>query len=142
CEHAGGDIPAALAAWSRVDPRSQWAARAGLARARTLVGDQGRFADAEIILEDLLRLGGPERDEIRQTLGELYFWEGRRDAVRRLGENGWRSASDRVTVLVDRWKTDNAVTLLEKVRGEVKLAARRAPEDDRVWLGLASLATQ
>ena len=32
CEHARGDIPAALAAWSRVDPRSAWAAQAGLAR--------------------------------------------------------------------------------------------------------------
>ncbi len=33
CEHASGDIPAALAAWSRVDLRSDWGVRAGLARA-------------------------------------------------------------------------------------------------------------
>ena len=32
CSHAGGDIPAAIAAWSRVNPRSAWGVRAGLAR--------------------------------------------------------------------------------------------------------------
>ena len=48
-----GDIPAAMAAWERVDPRSAWALRAGLARARTLVGDLGRFSEAEVILQGL-----------------------------------------------------------------------------------------
>ncbi len=142
CEHAGGDLPAALAAWSRVDPRSSWAARAGLARARTLVGDLGRFRDAEEILEGLLRQGGPSRDEVRHTLSELYFWEGRRDAVRRLIEQAGSSATDPAIDLRDHWRVDNSATLVEEVRREVELAVRRAPEDDRVWLATAALAIQ
>ena len=33
CEHAGGNLQAALAAWERAEPHSHWAGRAGLARA-------------------------------------------------------------------------------------------------------------
>ena len=142
CAHAGGDIPAALAAWSRVDLRSDWGVRAGLARAQTLVGDLGRFRDAEAILEGLLRHGGPARDEVRHTLSELYFWEGRRDAVRRLIEQAGRSATDPVIDLRDHWRVDSSVTLIEHVRWEVERAAKLAPEDDRVWLAMASLALQ
>jgi tetratricopeptide (TPR) repeat protein len=142
CAHAGGEIPAALAVWSRVDPRSTWATQAGLARARTLVGDLGRFRDAEVILEGLLRQGGPARDEVRHTLAELYFWEGRRDGVRRLIEQAGSSATDPAIDLRDHWRVDSSVTLIEPVRREVELAARRAPDDDRVWLALAALAIQ
>src|SRR5262245_28182632 len=49
CEHAAGRFEAALAAWARVPRGSSWSTRAALARARTLVGDLGRFADAEAI---------------------------------------------------------------------------------------------
>jgi tetratricopeptide (TPR) repeat protein len=142
CAHAGGDIPAALAAWSRVAPRSDWGVRASLARARTLVGDLGRFRDAEVILEELLRQGGPARDEVRHTLSELYFWEGRREAMSRLIEQAWGTAADPVLELRDHWRSDSAVTLIEQVRWEVERAAQRAPDDDRVWLAMASLALQ
>jgi tetratricopeptide (TPR) repeat protein len=142
CEHAGGDIRAALAAWSRVEPRSIWWVKAGLARAGTLVGDLGRFSDAEALLESLMRDPGAARDDVRHTLSELYFWEGRRSAMRRLLERGYRSAADPVVELRDHWRVDNAVTLLEKVRWEVDQASRLAPDDDRVWLAQASLATQ
>jgi len=55
CERASGNFQAALAAWSRVDPHSTWSVQAGLARAATLVGDLGRFSDAETLLESLMR---------------------------------------------------------------------------------------
>src|SRR5262249_26343308 len=132
----------ALAAWSRVAPRSTWATQAGLARARTLVGDLGRFRDAEAILEGLLRQGGPARDEVRHTLSELYFWEGRRDAVRRLIEQAGTGAADPVIDLRNHWRVDSSVTLIEQVRREVEQAAQRAPDDDRVWLAMAALAIQ
>jgi len=142
CEHAGGNIHAALAAWSRVEPRSPWFVQAGLARAGTLVGNLGRFSDAETLLESLMRDPGAARDELRHTLSELYFWQGRRSAMRRLVERGYRMAADPVLELRDHWRVDNAVTLLEKVRWEVDRASRLAPDDDRVWLARASLATQ
>ncbi len=142
CEHAGGNVQAALAAWLRVESHSPWFVRAGLARAGTLVGDLGRFSDAEKLLESLMREPGASRDEVRHTLSELYFWEGRRGAMRRLLERGYRLAADPVLELRDHWRVDNAVTLLEKVRWEVDRASRLAPLDDRVWLAQASLATQ
>jgi tetratricopeptide (TPR) repeat protein len=145
CEHAGGDIQAALAAWSRVEARSEWGVKAGLARARTLVGDLGRFADAEPLLESLLRGRAgldPLRDEVRRTLSELYFWEGRRDDVCRLIEDGWRNTTDPVGDLRDHWRAESSPTLVEKVRAEVERASGSSPDDDRVWLARASLAFQ
>jgi tetratricopeptide (TPR) repeat protein len=142
CEHAGGDFRAALAAWERVDPRSSWAGRAGLARARTLVGDLGRFSDGEAILLSLLELPRPEREEARHSLTELYFWEGRRGSACRLLEASWNTASDPVTELGDHWRIESSPVLLEKVRWEVDRAIRVAPDDDRVWLAQASLALQ
>ena len=124
------------------DLRSDWGVRASLARVRTLVGDLGRFRDAEAILEGLLRQGGPARDEVRHTLSELYFWEGRREAMSRLIERAWDTAADPVLELRDHWRADSAVTLIEQVRWEVERAAQRAPDDDRVWLAMASLALQ
>src|SRR5262249_54384918 len=128
-----------------VEPGSEWALKAGLARARTLVGDLGRFAEAEALLEALLqRRAGldPLRDEVRRTLSELYFWEGRRQDVCRLIEDGWRNTTDPVDALRDHWRADSSPTLVEKVRAEVEHAAGLAPEDDRVWLARASLAFQ
>ncbi len=142
CEHAAGNIDAALDAWSRVDPRSPWGARAGLARAQTLVGDRGRFHEAETLLESLMRLPTGEREPIRHALAELYFWEGRRGDVRRLLEEGFQTAADPKLDLRDHWRVDGAVTLLEKVRSEVEHAAHAAPDDDRVWLAQAAIAEQ
>lgn len=143
CEHAAGDIQSALATWSRIgtDDASPFFLRAGLAHARTLVGDLGRFSDAESLLEALRKRPGAQ-DEVRHTLSELYYWEGRRDAVRRLIEDGWRSANDPVVELSNHWRVDNAVILVEVIRAEVEHAAELAPEDDRVWLARARLAMQ
>jgi tetratricopeptide (TPR) repeat protein len=142
CEHAAGNFKGALEAWEKVQPGSSWSTRAGLARARTLVGDLGRFSDGEVVLLGLLRESRPKRDEVRETLAELYFWEGRREAIRRLLEQNWLDASDPALVLRDHWRVDSSPVLLEKVRWEVERAFRAAPDDDRVWLAQAGLATQ
>ena len=41
----------------------------------------------------------PEREVARYTLSELYYWEGRRDEMRRLIEWAWRNTSDPVADL-------------------------------------------
>lgn len=142
CEHAAGHYEAALAAWTRVPRGSPRSTPAALARARTLVGDLGRFAEAEAILEATLRERGGLRAEVRHTLGQLYFWEFRRDAMRRLIREGWAEAPRPAAELRDLWLIDDATTVLNEVRTAVEAAARRAPEDDRVWLARAGLATQ
>jgi tetratricopeptide (TPR) repeat protein len=115
-----------------------------LARARTLVGDQGRFSEGEDVLQGLLQIkaDAAQQDEVRHTLAELLFWQGRRDEVRRLIEIGFRSATDPIGEIVNHWRAENAVVLVEIVRGEVENAAKLAPEDDRVWLAQARLAMQ
>jgi tetratricopeptide (TPR) repeat protein len=142
CEHARGDYPTALAAWARVPLRSPWGVRAGLARAKTLVGNLGRFADAEDVLLACMSVPPPERNDVRHTLSEIYFWEGRRDEMRRLLESDWSTSTDPASELRDRWRIDNAVVLLEQVAFEVERSARSAPDDDRVWLAKASLALE
>ena len=122
--------------------RAPWAAQAGLARARTLVGDLGRFSEGETVLFDLLGQPGPQADEIRHTLSELYFWEGRRTPFVACSEQSWASAADQVIELRDHWRLDSSPVLMEKVLWEVDQAVARAPDDDRVWLAQASLAMQ
>ena len=145
CEHAAGNVPGALALWSRVGRNAPpWTVQAGLARARTLAGDYGRFTDVEATLEALLddqKNAEPKvRDEIRHTLSELLFWEGRRAPMKRLIEAGWRWASDPIEELRDHWRVDNAVLLIDVIRPEIERAARLAPDDDRVWLAQVNLA--
>jgi tetratricopeptide (TPR) repeat protein len=143
CQHVSGRIDAALASWSRIGPGSPWSLHAGLAEARTLVGDAGRFADAETILEGLMaRLRPSESQEVRYTLSKLYFWEGRRDAIRRLLERGWSTTSDPIEDLRDSWRVDHAPTMIEKVREAIDNASKLAPDDDRVWLARANLEIQ
>jgi tetratricopeptide (TPR) repeat protein len=142
CEHVGGNIPGAIEAWSRVGLDTSWGVKAGLARARTLVGDLGQFAEGEALLEALLAEPGPQHEEVRHTLAELYFWEGRRDMIRRLLEREWSSAADPAGELRDHWRVESSPTLLEKIRWEIDRAAERAPNDDRVWLARASVAIQ
>jgi enediyne biosynthesis protein E4 len=138
CEHAAGNITQAVKVWARVPLSSQWGPQAGLARARTLVGDLGRFTDGERVLTDLLREPGPHREETRHTLAELYFWEGRRDEMRQLVIDNFKSASEPAVELQTHWKIDNAVILVERIGAEVEHAAKLSADDDRVWLAEAT----
>jgi enediyne biosynthesis protein E4 len=142
CEHAAGRFEAALACWSRIPPGSPRAASAALARAQTLVGDLGRFADAETILEAALPDAGPAaRLEMRHTLSQLYFYEFRSDAMRRLIRDGRRDWRDPAAELRDLWLIDDATVMVDPVRAAVETAAALAPGDDRVWLARAGLDT-
>lgn len=117
--------------------------RAALARARTLVGDLGRYADAEALLESALPVVfGPDQIEVRQTLSQLYFQEGRRDAMRRLIREGWDRSPQPWAELRDLWMIDNATTEFTTISADVETAGVKAPDDDRVWLAKANLATQ
>jgi tetratricopeptide (TPR) repeat protein len=144
CEHAAGEPRRALETWSATPAVGPWGLQVGLARTRTLAGDFGRFADAETILESLLESTPPgaDRDNARRTLAELYFWQGRRADVVRLIEAAWLHTTDPVGDLRDHWKAENSPTLIDVVRSEVERAAASAPDDDRVWLAQASIASQ
>jgi hypothetical protein len=139
CEHFAGHYEGAIAAWSRVPVGSPGAGRAALARAQTLVGNLGRFADAEAVLEAALSEEGPSRLDIRHALEQLYFWERRPEAMRRLIRESSRDWRDPAAELRDLWQIDDAIVLVQAVRERVDTAALRAPDDDRVRLARAGL---
>ena len=61
--------------------------------------------------------------------------------MRRLIEEAWRELPDLAAELRDHWRIDNAAVIIEVSRTAVEKAARLAPEDDRVWLARAHIAT-
>ena len=131
---------AALAAWARITPGSPRETSIALARARTLVGNLGRFAEAEAILEAALRKPDPLRLEVRHTLSQLYFIESRPEAMRRLIREGQADWRDPPSELRDLWLIDDATVLVDEIRQSVDQASKLAPDDDRVWLAEAGLA--
>ncbi len=140
CEGAAGRFEAALSTWERVPLESPLGLNAASARARTLVEDQGRFADAEAVLTAALARLGPRAAELRHLSTQLFYWEGRLDEMRRLLQEGWNTSPDRAGDLRDLWLIDSAVVMVDRIQGAVERAARKAPNDDRVWLARANLA--
>ena len=134
---------AALAAWARIAPGSPIAASAAQSRDELLrqFHDSGRFAALEELLDGARRGTGPVAAELGQALARLWRYEGRFDEVRRLLRVEWARALDPVRTLRDLWMLDAEPVPLEMVRGVLDEAAGRAPDDDRVWLGRANLAT-
>ncbi len=142
CERAAGNNQAALIYWQRVPRDARHGEWAEVERARLLITVFGRYAEAEQLLERSLSRPGPARKDVRRTLAELYFWEGRRDALRRLIRQGWNDSTERASELRNLWMIDSAPAQVEKVRETLDQAARQASDDDRVWLARANLAIQ
>lgn len=141
CEYEEGNLAAALASWSRVPEGSPFAARASLAGAQTLVGDFGRFADAEPLLRSAMNGRDATAVEARHALFQLFFWQGRIEEMRPLIEEAWQWMPDRAAELRDHWRLDSAIVDRDGIRSAVEDATRKAPDDDRVWLARAYLAT-
>ncbi len=141
CEEAAGRVDEALAAWGRVPWGSDPGPRAALRRAK-LALDHGRLAVAEESLEPaLLRPGGPT-DEASGLMVSLLWLSGRsEDAARLLRERG-RGSPGRVELLRKLWLFDSEAFPIQGIREVLERAGREAPEDDRVWLGRADLATR
>ena len=107
---------------------------------RTLAGDLGRFSDAEAVLAATLDHVGPNSPDFRYLLNQLLYWEGRFDEMRRRLQDGWSTSPDKAGDLRDLWLIDSAVVMVDPIRAAVEDAARKAPDDDRVWLAHANLA--
>jgi enediyne biosynthesis protein E4 len=140
CEDAAGRHEAAVSAWARVPLDSPRGLNAAIARARTLASDLGRFADAEDMLAAVVAHGGPRAIEHRYLLNQLFYWEGRFDEMRRLVQERWSSSPNHVGELRSLWQMDSAVVRIDFIEAAVEQAARKAPDDDRVWLARANIA--
>ena len=111
-------------------------------RAR-LVLAHDRFADAEGLLVKALRGTGPLATEASETLVKLYKLEGRFDEARRLVLHVSNTYHDPAGVLREMEKLGSSNPMgLEAIRSTLEKAAKNAPDDDRIWLGWANLATR
>jgi tetratricopeptide (TPR) repeat protein len=144
CEQALGRPEAALEAYGRMPASAVWGAQASLARARILIDDLGRFTQAEEVLSQAPIDSGrnPAAARMRYVFNQLLYWEGRLDEMRRILQEGWNRSPDQRGDLHDLWRIDNAPLAIEKIHSSVETAARRAPQDDRVWLARAHLAME
>jgi enediyne biosynthesis protein E4 len=141
CEQALGHVDRAEAAWARVPPGLPHARRAALMRARQALKIH-RFSPAERLLPAALEEPGDLENEAQETLVHLYKIQGRYDEARRLVREGWRRY-DRVGTIQELVRLDTSNPFpIEKLRPILGTAARAAPDDDRIWLGWANLATR
>ncbi len=141
CELALGHQERAEAAWARVPASSPYAPRAAMARAR-LALKVHRLAAAEPLLPAALADPGAFGKEAQETLLQLYKLQGRYDEARRLVRDGW-GRYDPVGTIQElvRLDTSNPIAI-EMVQPMLQTAWRAAPDDDRIWLGWANLATR
>jgi thioredoxin-like negative regulator of GroEL len=144
CEAELGHPEAALAAWGRVPSGSPRAAVTNLAKGRLLVRALGRLADAETCYRAAARATSPTAIEARWALAELLLWEGRFVEMRRLLREIGRAGPlrDRTDALREHWRVDSVIVAAEEVQPFLDQAALTAPDDDRVWLARAYLATR
>jgi len=141
CEEAEGHVNLALAIWGRIRPGSPRFANAVLRKARLAI-DQGRLALAEETLQDLsFPVGSPASELHELMLQQVYLFTGRSDDLRRRKQKEWVGAGNKADVLRKHWQIDELRSFpagaLQVRLGE---AGRKAPDDDRVWLGHAYLA--
>jgi len=147
CEQARGRPQEAAAAWAQVPPSSPFAAQALQGRMEQEV-HRGRLAVAEKLVCDALEDPRIRGSGLTLVLGLIYSQQGRIEEAGRLIEETWERLGrageatwDRAIPLVRlhiRLRRDPPP--VAAIRAFLEQAARRAPDDDRVWLGKANLA--
>jgi tetratricopeptide (TPR) repeat protein len=141
CEYLGGHEDVALRAWGRVPDRAGEAPRANLLRGR-LALETGRYGLAERCFERARLAGGDIGAEARQLMSPLWWVTGRRDEVRSMLQKDVERMRDPSEPLRMLWRLDHDPYPLNRISQLLDKAKRTAPDDDRVWLALADLATQ
>jgi tetratricopeptide (TPR) repeat protein len=147
CEQRRGHNGAAAEAWGRVAPGSEFASQAVRARMRH-AQEMGRFAEAEQQINEAADDPRNDGSELRAMLIPLYSQLGRIDEAERLAEARWEHLSALGQIGAERalFQLRLHITLsikpnsVENIRAFLDDAARRAPQDDRVWLGRANMA--
>jgi len=141
CEEIEGRPDAAMAAWGRVPARAREGPMAALARGR-LALETGRYALAESCLDRANRAGGEIGDEGGRLLGRLHWITGRHDEYQRFLRREVERQTNPSETLRTIWSIDTVAYPIDAMRQALDIARRGAPDDDRVWLALADLATR
>ena len=146
CEKERAHYQEAIEAWQHVTPGSEFSLQAIRARLR-LTEDRGQLADAERMIGEAANDPRNDATELRAMLVPMYSQLGRQSEAERLIEARWEhlnaigeGASEEAIVQLQR---HIVLTLrpnsVENIRNFLDGASRRAPQDDRVWLGQANL---
>jgi hypothetical protein len=141
CEMEAGNTEAAIAAWGRVPDDARQAPLAALARGRA-ASKVGRYGLAESCLERASRAGGHVGEQARQHLAWLHLITGRHDEYRSYLRREITHTREPSELLWLLWAIDHEPYIIEERRPILEGARNAAPDDDRVWLGLADLATR
>jgi hypothetical protein len=141
CKLKEGHPEAALEAWGRVPDESPEAPAVAMARAQVAI-ELARYGLAEACLKRAIRGGGDLSHEAGRLLGRVYWLTGRRDGYRRLLQEDAERMRDPSDILRTFWSLDHDPYKVESMTQALGKAQRSAPDDDRVWLALADLATR
>ena len=129
-------------AWSRVPDGSPFSGRAAVERARIEL-QHHRLAAAEELMPKALGDDGSHALEAVKTLVSLYKIQGRTDEALRLVRGASGRYPDKIGLLKELAALGSSNPLkLNLVRSGLEIASRSSPDDDRVWLGWANLATR
>ncbi len=141
CEIARGRLDTAIHVLEKLASGTRLKARADYELAQAEI-QAGRFTGTEDRLRRALKEAEEVEDRrpVRESLVRLLRSEGRTEEARVIFLEGWEEAGDRVAFLKRLYTLDTDPFPIEGVRAYLENAARRAPEDDRVWLGRANLA--
>ena len=143
CEMNMGHRDAAMEAWGRVPDQAPEAPLASLSRGR-LALNTGRYGLAEACLFRASHGDGDSDsvNEARRLLADLSWITGRHDDYRSFLRREFEHARDPAETLRLLWSLDREPYPIEGMRGTLEKARSMAPDDDRVWLALADLATR
>ena len=148
CEQARGRNEPADQAWGAGRAEILVSScRAVLARLR-LFHDTGRLASAERLILDAAKDPRNDRTDLLVLLVPVFSETGRSDEAARLIEDRWEDLKQRgeatpeQSIKLVRLHIELTWTApsVENLRVYLDQASRLAPNDDRVWLGRASLA--
>ncbi len=142
CALDAGKVDEALAAFARVPEGSNVHDEARLTAARAAL-DHGRLRVAEDLIVPLAARRGEIGDHAREMLDELDLLVGRLADIRaRARARNALSLDDPIAFLRKRWLIDTERYPVTLVRDRLQRLAKEAPNDDRVRLAQANLATR
>jgi tetratricopeptide (TPR) repeat protein len=141
CELARGRKDAAVQAWGRVPSGSALEGWIEVRRSRIEM-ERGRFEACKDLLRSAADRTGLHRAEARWGLVLLLRLEGRFVEARDWRRQGFDQMIDPVETLQRLYRLDHDLFPTEGVRQALDRAGRQSPEDVRVWLGTAHLATR
>ncbi len=141
CERAEGHTEQALEIWGRIPDDAPEAMIAALSRGR-LAAETGHYAIAEPSLERASHASGDIGREARSLLGRLHRMIGRHDLYREQLRRDAQRERDPSATLRALWEVEHNAIPIAQTTEALAQARRAAPNDDRVWLALANLATR